>query len=108
MAALQERGFYVAVETNGTLLPPTNLDWICVSPKGEARLSLKHGNELKFVFPQQELVPESFSGLEFDHFWLQPMDGPDQGSNTKDAIAYCLEHPTWKLSIQTHKVIGID
>jgi len=105
--ALHAAGFEVAVETNGTQQPPLGLDWICVSPKARAELVLRHGNELKLVFPQPELDPAQFESLDFDEFFLQPMDGPRQVENTKAALAYCLAHPRWRLSIQTHKLLGI-
>lgn len=105
--ALHTRGFKVAVETNGTQEAPPGLDWICVSPKARANLVLRRGNELKLVFPQPELDPKSFAGLEFDEFFLQPMDGPRQAENTEAAVAYCLAHPSWRLSVQTHKVLKI-
>jgi 7-carboxy-7-deazaguanine synthase len=105
--ALHARGFDVAVETNGTLEPPRGLDWICVSPKAGAELRIKSGHELKLVYPQEGLSPEDFAGLPFEHFSLQPMDGPNIVENTKLAIAYCLAHPQWNLSLQTHKALGI-
>ena len=105
--ALHERGFEVAVETNGTQDPPHGLDWICVSPKAGAPLRLCAGNELKLVFPQAEAAPEQFEGLAFDHFFLQPMDGPGLEANTGAAVAYCLGHPRWRLSLQTHKLLGL-
>lgn len=108
VAALHLAGFEVAVETNGTLPAPAGIDWICVSPKAGAPLVLDHGNELKLVFPQEEAPPEAFTGLAFDHFSLQPMDGPQLEENTKRAVAYCLAHPQWRLSLQTHKVLGIE
>ncbi|HEY9229876.1 MAG TPA: 7-carboxy-7-deazaguanine synthase [Gemmatimonadaceae bacterium] len=107
LEALHARGFEVAVETNGTQEPPAGIDWICVSPKARANLVLRHGNELKIVFPQPELDPADFEGMEFDQFFLQPMDGPKIGENTRAAIEYCLAHPRWRLSVQTHKVLGI-
>jgi|SRR5579863_528999 len=107
IAALHARGFACAIETNGTLAPPAGLDWICVSPKAGAPLSLSAGDELKLVFPQDGLDPESFSGLAFKHFFLQPMDGPARVANTVAAAAYCLAHPRWRLSLQTHKLIGL-
>jgi 7-carboxy-7-deazaguanine synthase (Cx14CxxC type) len=106
--ALHAVGFEVAVETNGTLEAPPGLDWICVSPKASAPLRLTSGDELKLVFPQPEAPPESYEGLEFDHFLLQPMDGPQREENTRQAIEYCLAHPRWRLSLQTHKLVGID
>lgn len=105
--ALHARGFEVAVETNGTLEPPTGLDWICVSPKARAPQALLRGNELKVVFPQPNQDPASLEALAFDHFFLQPMDGPLLAENTRAAMAYCLAHPRWKLSLQTHKLLGI-
>ncbi len=107
VAALQARGFEVAVETNGTQEPPPGLDWICVSPKVGAPLVLDRGDELKLVYPQDGGDPARFAGLAFRHFFLQPMDGPDALANTERAIAYCLAHPQWRLSVQTHKVVGI-
>jgi len=104
---LHSRGFEVAVETNGTLIPPKGLDWICVSPKAGAPLLLQKGHEIKLVFPQQNAMPEKFKSMEFEHFFLQPMDGPDLEANTRAALAYCLQHPQWRLSIQTHKVLDI-
>ena len=97
----------IAVETNGTQAAPPGLDWVCVSPKATAPLVLQSGSELKLVFPQHDAPPERFEGLDFQHFFLQPMDGPDRQRNTDLAVAYCLAHPQWRLSIQTHKVIGI-
>ncbi len=107
LRALHERGFRVAVETNGTLEPPDGLDWICVSPKAGAPLAVRRGDELKLVFPQAGAPPERFQHLEFDHFFLQPMDGPAVAANTRRAVDYCLAHPRWRLSIQSHKLIGI-
>lgn len=107
VAALHAEGFEVAVETNGTRLAPTGLDWTCVSPKAGTELVLTRGNELKLVFPQDGADPELFDDLEFEHFFLQPMDGFQQARNTGLAINYCLLHPKWRLSIQTHKLIGI-
>ncbi|MDO9145217.1 7-carboxy-7-deazaguanine synthase [Rhodoferax sp.] len=105
--ALHAAGFEIAVETNGTQPAPEGLDWICVSPKADAELVLKRGTELKLVFPQLSAMPERFAELDFQHFFLQPMDGIEGKKNTQKAIAYCLQHPQWRLSIQTHKVIGI-
>ncbi|TDR93876.1 7-carboxy-7-deazaguanine synthase [Enterovirga rhinocerotis] len=105
--ALHARGFEIAVETNGTLEPPRGIDWIAVSPKGEAPLRLTRGNELKLVYPQEDAPPERFAGLAFDDFCLQPMDGPDSARNTALAVAYCKAHPRWRLSLQTHKWLGI-
>ena len=109
IAALHARGFEVAVETNGTQRAPELLDWICVSPKANAPLVLTHGDELKLVFPQvePEAQPARFEDLDFRHFFLQPMDGPNLAKNTEAAVAYCLAHPQWRLSVQTHKVVGV-
>ena len=101
--------FEVGVETNGTIAAPEGIDWLCVSPKGDADLLLKCGDELKLVFPQKEqsAQPECFANLEFRHFYLQPMDSPELQQNTQRAVAYCLQQPQWKLSLQTHKLLGI-
>ena len=107
VAAVHARGFEIAIETNGTRLPPDGIDWICVSPKAGADLVLTRGHELKLVYPQPELRPETVAELDFAHFFLQPMDGPDRSANTQAAVAYCLDHPQWRLSVQTHKMIGI-
>ena len=105
--ALHARGFEVAVETNGTQPAPQGLDWICVSPKAGAPLVLTRGNELKLVYPQPTLTPERVESLDFEQFFLQPMDGPDAAANTRAAVDYCLAHPRWRLSVQTHKALGI-
>lgn len=105
--ALHARGFTIAIETNGTIAPPPGLDWICVSPKAGSQLMIRKGHELKLVYPQAENTPEDFAGLEFERFSLQPMDGPDIAQSTRAAIAYCLAHPQWQLSVQTHKSLGI-
>ena len=105
--ALHARGFAIAVETNGTQSAPAGLDWICVSPKADAPLMLTTGNELKLVYPQPLAQPERFESLSFEHFFLQPMDGPQRDANTQAAIAYCLTHPQWRLSLQTHKLTGL-
>jgi 7-carboxy-7-deazaguanine synthase (Cx14CxxC type) len=105
--ALHARDFTIAVETNGTIAPPPGLDWICVSPKAGADLIVRNGHELKLVYPQPGAPPERFAGLAFERFSLQPMDGPDIAQNTERAIAYCLDHPQWRLSVQTHKSLGI-
>jgi len=105
--ALHAEGFEVAVETNGTVPPPRGLDWLCVSPKAEAPLVVTEGNELKLVYPQDGAEPERFEALGFDHFFLQPMDGPAREANTAAALRYCLAHPRWRLSLQTHKLLGI-
>ena len=107
VAALHRRGFRVAIETNGTVAAPPGIDWVCVSPKAQAALAIDHGDELKLVFPQPQAPPERFESLAFAHFFLQPMDGPERASNTERAVAYCLEHPRWRLSLQSHKMIGI-
>jgi len=108
--ALHEAGFEIGVETNGTLVAPPGIDWLCVSPKGDAPLLQRSGDELKLVYPQVEAgaQPEVFADLDFRHFYLQPLDSPDRDSNTRDAIQYCLQYPHWKLSLQTHKYLGID
>ena len=105
--ALHARGFEVAVETNGTQPAPPGLDWVCVSPKANAPLVLTHGDELKLVYPQAGGEPERYAHLDFAHFSLQPMDGPDLPRNTEAAVAYCLQHPQWRLSLQTHKALGL-
>jgi len=105
--ALHARGFTVAVETNGTQPAPPGIDWICVSPKANAALALTSGHELKLVYPQPTAMPERFADLDFAHFSLQPLDGPDTEANTHAAVAYCLAHPQWRLSLQTHKALGI-
>jgi 7-carboxy-7-deazaguanine synthase len=105
--AFHERDFRVAVETNGTQLAPPGIDWICVSPKANAELVLKRGNELKLVYPQRDAAPERFESLDFEEWFLQPMDGPDRVANTQAAMEYCLTHPQWRLSLQTHKTLGI-
>ena len=105
--ALHARGFAIAIETNGTVDPPAGVDWICVSPKAGAELVLRRGHELKLVYPQAGAAPEDFAGLAFERFSLQPMDGPDVADNTARAIDYCLRHPQWRLSVQTHKTLGI-
>ncbi|MEU2661932.1 7-carboxy-7-deazaguanine synthase [Micromonospora sp. NPDC007220] len=105
--ALHDEGFEVAIETNGTRPLPAGVDWVCVSPKAGAELVLTQGDDLKLVYPQPGADPERFEGLDFAHFLLQPMDGPDQAANTQAAINYCLAHPQWSLSLQTHKYVGI-
>lgn len=104
---LHLRGFEVAIETNGTLEVPSLVDWVCVSPKAGAALAVEGGDELKLVFPQSGAEPERYEHLAFDHWFLQPMDGPALAENTRAAIAHCLAHPRWRLSLQTHKLIGI-
>lgn len=107
IAALHARGFQIACETNGTLKAPAGIDWICVSPKADAPVVQASGQELKLVFPQDKAMPERFAGLDFERFYLQPMDGPDRERNTQLAVAYCLAHPQWRLSVQTHKYLGL-
>ena len=105
--ALHRRGFFIAVETNGTVSPCSGLDWICVSPKAGTDLVLSSGDELKLIFPQEMAVPEQFENLAFRHFFLQPMDGVRLAENTRLAVDYCLAHPRWRLSLQTHKILGL-
>lgn len=105
--ALHARGFMIAVETNGTVAAPPGLDWICVSPKAQAEVVLTAGNELKLVYPQVGVDPERFEGWAFEHFFLQPMDGPARADNTERAIRYCQQRPQWRLGVQSHKMIGI-
>jgi 7-carboxy-7-deazaguanine synthase (Cx14CxxC type) len=107
IAALHGRGFSLALETNGTIAVPAGVDWICVSPKADAPLAQVSGHELKLVYPQVGVDPARFEGLSFERFLLQPMDGPARAENTQAAIAYCLAHPRWRLSVQTHKYLGI-
>ena len=105
--ALHAFNFKIAVETNGTVLPPAGIDWLCVSPKAGSKQVVTRGQELKLVFPQLGSDPGQFSALNFDNFYLQPMDGPAAAANTAAAVAYCQKHPQWRLSVQTHKLIGI-
>ncbi|MGQ0703038.1 MAG: 7-carboxy-7-deazaguanine synthase [Gemmatimonadales bacterium] len=105
--ALHAHGFTIAIETNGTLVPPAGIDWLCVSPKADAPLVVTSGDELKLVYPQERGEPERYCHLAFRHFFLQPMDGPELDRNTRLALAYCLAHPQWRLSLQTHKLLGI-
>lgn len=107
VAALHAQGFEVGIETNGTLTPPDGIDWICVSPKADAELKLMRGDELKLIYPQAGAELERYAGLAFDHFFLQPMDNAERDANTRAATQYCLAHPQWRLSLQTHKLIGI-
>jgi len=104
---LHERGFEVAIETNGTRLAPDTIDWICVSPKAGAELVQRSGDEIKLVYPQPGAPPEEFETLDFDQFFLQPMDGPRTEENTRLAVDYCMAHPRWRLSVQTHKILGL-
>jgi len=105
--ALHDRGFHIAIETNGTVPAPAGIDWVCVSPKASTKIAITCGDELKLVYPQEGAPPERFADMEFDNFLLQPMDGPDVLTNTREAIGYCLTHPKWRLSVQTHKHLGI-
>jgi 7-carboxy-7-deazaguanine synthase len=107
IAALHARKFEIAVETNGTIAALAGIDWICVSPKAGAQLVQKTGDELKLVFPQHAFDPSVFESMSFRNFFLQPMDGPDRIANTEQAVAYCMAHPQWRLSLQTHKIVGI-
>jgi len=107
VAALHDESFEIGIETNGTLLPPSGIDWICVSPKADAEQKLMHGDELKLIYPQAGAEPERYAGQDFRNFFLQPMDNPDRAANTEAATRYCLDHPQWRLSLQTHKLIGI-
>ena len=105
--ALHARSFEIAIESNGTLATPDGIDWVCISPKADADVVQVTGQELKLVYPQAKALPDRFEHLDFERFWLQPMDGPDQAANTAAAIEYCLTHPQWRLSVQTHKYIGV-
>jgi 7-carboxy-7-deazaguanine synthase (Cx14CxxC type) len=107
LQALHGEDFEIAVETNGTLPPPDGVDWLCVSPKAGAELVVTSGDEIKLVFPQAGAEPDQFEQLGFRHYFLQPMDGPDREANTSAALRYCLAHPRWRLSLQTHKLLGI-
>jgi 7-carboxy-7-deazaguanine synthase len=107
IAALHALSFEIGIETNGTLPPPAGIEWVCVSPKADAPLMLTRGNELKLIYPQAGAEPERYADLLFDHFFLQPMDNDARDANTRAATAYCLAHPQWRLSLQTHKLIGI-
>ncbi|MFP8966044.1 7-carboxy-7-deazaguanine synthase [Pokkaliibacter sp. CJK22405] len=106
--AFHQRGFEIAIESNGTLPAPEGIDWICISPKADAPIVQTRGDELKLVYPQPLAMPERFTDLDFTHFYLQPMDNEQQSQNTRGAVAYCLANPQWHLSLQTHKFIGID
>jgi 7-carboxy-7-deazaguanine synthase len=105
--AVKAAGYYISVETNGTIAAPAGIDWICVSPKGENRLHQRSGQELKLVWPQAWVDPAEFTGLNFERFYLQPKDGNDQAGSTRAVIAYCLQHPQWRMSVQTHKLVGL-
>jgi len=104
---LHANGFEIAVETNGTIMPPPQLDWICVSPKAKSEVVVTEGDELKLVYPQEGGDPSRYDDLSFKHWFLQPMDGPERAENSRKAVDYCLSHPKWKLSLQTHKFLGI-
>lgn len=105
--AFHQEGFEVAIETNGTIDLPANIDWVCVSPKSSARVVVRSGDELKFVFPQKDLCPSSFQNLDFKYFFIQPMDGVEVGKNTQDSVIFCKSNPQWRVSLQTHKLLGI-
>lgn len=107
VGTLHEFGFEVAIETNGTRSAPDGVDWVCVSPKAHSELVLRAGDELKLIFPQRGAEPPLYEDLSFEHFFLQPMDGPERDLNTRLAVQYCLEHPQWRLSLQTHKLLGL-
>lgn len=106
--AMHAAGFEIAIETNGTKPLPEGIDWVCVSPKGSSEVIIEQGNELKLVYPQASALPERFNHLAFEHFYLQPLDNSAQRDNMQACVNYCLRHPRWKLSLQTHKIIGID
>ncbi len=106
-AALHDMGFEIAVETNGTLPMPAGIDWVCVSPKGGGALNVRAGDELKLLFPQEGVDPKDYLALDFRYFFLQPIDGPRIRAHTALAVDYCLRHPQWRLSLQTHKILGI-
>ena len=108
LRACKSMGFRTAIETNGTLPLPEGIDWVCVSPKSTTRLVVTAGDELKLVYPQSDCHPDAFSALDFTHRFLQPMDGPAAAANTAKTIEYCMQNPGWRLSLQTHKLIGID
>ena len=105
--AMHKRGFEVAIETNGTIAVPPSVDWVCVSPKANAELIVTQGDELKLVYPQLGAEPERYAHFDFKHFFLQPMDSPQQAQNTQRTLQYCLAHPQWRLSLQTHKLLNI-
>ena len=105
--ALHRRDFAVGIETNGTIAVPAGVDWVCVSPKANAELVVRHGDEIKLVYPQPSLLPDRLGDLRFGHWFLQPMDGPSRELHTRQAIEYCLAHPQWRLSLQTHKLTGL-
>ena len=105
--AVKAAGYFIAVETNGTLKAPAGIDWICVSPKADNRLHQTYGQELKLVWPQAEIDPAEFLELDFERYYLQPMDSAEQAANTQTVIDYCLKHPQWRMSVQTHKLVGL-
>jgi 7-carboxy-7-deazaguanine synthase (Cx14CxxC type) len=105
--ALHRRGFELAIETNGTIAAPAGIDWICVSPKAGAPLAIERGDELKLIYPQPDADPARFEDLAFDYFFIQPMDGPERDENTRRAVRFCMENPRWRLSLQTHKILGL-
>lgn len=107
ISAMHKAGFEIAVETNGTRLLPEGIDWVCVSPKADAELLITQGQELKLVYPQLDAMPERFEQMAFEHFYLQPLDNTSQAENTQAVVHYCLRHPQWKMSLQTHKIVGI-
>jgi 7-carboxy-7-deazaguanine synthase len=107
ISAVAARGFQIAIETNGTIAAPDGIDWICVSPKADAELIQTTGQELKLVYPQGKALPDRFAHLNFQHFFLQPMDGPERDRNTALVVDYCKQHPRWRISLQTHKLMGI-
>lgn len=107
ITAIAARGFEIAIETNGTIEAPAGIDWICVSPKADAPLRQIMGQELKLIYPQPKAMPDRFESLQFEQYFLQPMDGPERARNTKLAVAYCLQNPRWRVSLQTHKLMGI-
>ena len=108
IAALKKENIYIAIETNGTLKAPKGIDWICMSPKANTAIQLTEGSEIKVIYPQENLNPEQFKNYNFDHFFLQPMDGKDLQKNILQSVSYCIENPLWRLSLQTHKIMGID
>lgn len=107
LAELHARHFFVAVETNGTIVPPAGIDWVCVSPKAGAQLAVSGGSEIKLVFPQEGMAPADYEQMDFGHFFLQPMDSPLRAENTRKMVAFCQRHPKWRVAVQTHKLIGV-
>ena len=104
---LKSNNIFIAIETNGTLLPPQGIDWICMSPKANTDIKLRRGNELKIVFPQEDIDPLDFSHYDYDYFFIQPMDSKNQDQNINQSVSFCRKHPSWELSLQTHKILGI-